>query len=97
MKQSCREFSPERNDCHFENYKQMKISNLQKRFFPFFVMLISIVMIGGLLFVDAVIAATDCTAQMDIWHHVAAVWSNDGTPDVTDVMLYVDGILEDIC
>lgn len=30
------------------------------------------------------------------WHHVAAVFSNDGTPDVTDVLLYVDGVLEPI-
>jgi len=26
------------------------------------------------------------------WHHVAATWENDGTPDVSDVKLYVDGI-----
>jgi len=28
------------------------------------------------------------------WHHVAAVFLNDGTPDVSDVKLYVDGIEE---
>jgi len=25
------------------------------------------------------------------WHHVAVTWSNDGTPNVTDAKLYVDG------
>jgi len=25
------------------------------------------------------------------WHHVAAVWSDDGSPDVGDTLLYVDG------
>lgn len=28
------------------------------------------------------------------WHHVAAVLENDGTPDVSEVKLYVDGRLE---
>jgi len=28
------------------------------------------------------------------WHHVAVTWSNDGTPDVIDAKLYVDGIGE---
>lgn len=28
------------------------------------------------------------------WHHVACVFSDDGTPNVADVKLYVDGILE---
>jgi len=28
------------------------------------------------------------------WHHVAAVFPNDGTPDVSDVKFYVDGIEE---
>lgn len=28
------------------------------------------------------------------WHHVAATFANDGTPDVEDVQLYVDGVLE---
>lgn len=26
------------------------------------------------------------------WHHVAATWEDDGTPDVTDTVLYVDGV-----
>jgi len=30
------------------------------------------------------------------WHHVAAVFANDGTPDVEDVLLYVDGAAEAI-
>lgn len=30
------------------------------------------------------------------WHHVAMTWENDGTPDVLDVLLYVDGQLEAI-
>ena len=30
------------------------------------------------------------------WHHIAAVFDNDGTPDVTDVRLYVDGESESI-
>ena len=30
------------------------------------------------------------------WHHVAVVFQNDGTPNVTDVKLYVDGGLETI-
>ena len=29
-----------------------------------------------------------------LWHHVAVTWSNDGTPNVTDAKLYVDGVLE---
>jgi len=28
------------------------------------------------------------------WHHVAAVLENDGTPDVSEVRLYVDGVRE---
>ncbi|MBI9061117.1 MAG: PKD domain-containing protein [Marinilabiliaceae bacterium] len=28
------------------------------------------------------------------WHHVVCVFSDDGTPDVSDVKLYVDGALE---
>ena len=28
------------------------------------------------------------------WHHVAVTWANDGTPNVTDAKLYVDGILD---
>jgi hypothetical protein len=30
------------------------------------------------------------------WHHVACTWQNDGSPNVTDVKLYVDGQLETI-
>ncbi len=30
------------------------------------------------------------------WHHVACTFQNDGTPDATDVKLYVDGTLEPI-
>ena len=29
-----------------------------------------------------------------LWHHVAMTWENDGSPNVTDTLLYVDGILE---
>jgi hypothetical protein len=28
------------------------------------------------------------------WHHVAAVLTNDGTPDVNEIKLYVDGLLQ---
>ena len=28
------------------------------------------------------------------WHHVACTFEDDGTPDVSDVKLYVDGVLE---
>ncbi|MFN3407789.1 MAG: sulfatase-like hydrolase/transferase [Limisphaerales bacterium] len=28
------------------------------------------------------------------WHHIACVFANDGTPNATDVQLYVDGVLE---
>ncbi|MCP4814065.1 MAG: LamG domain-containing protein, partial [Planctomycetaceae bacterium] len=28
------------------------------------------------------------------WHHVAVTWENDGTPDVLDSKLYVDGVLD---
>lgn len=27
-----------------------------------------------------------------LWHHVAAVFRNDASPDVTDILLYVDGV-----
>lgn len=30
----------------------------------------------------------------DSWHHVASVFEEDGSPDVTDVLHYVDGVLE---
>jgi MYXO-CTERM domain-containing protein len=29
------------------------------------------------------------------WHHVASVFANDGSPDVADVLHYVDGVLEE--
>lgn len=32
----------------------------------------------------------------DQWHHVAAVLADDGTPDVTEITLYVDGVPEAI-
>lgn len=28
------------------------------------------------------------------WHHVAVTWADDGTPDVQDAKLYVDGVLD---
>ena len=28
------------------------------------------------------------------WHHVAVTWENDGTPDILDSRLYVDGVLD---
>jgi hypothetical protein len=28
------------------------------------------------------------------WHHVAVTWANDGTPDIQDAKLYVDGVLD---
>lgn len=28
------------------------------------------------------------------WHHVAVTWANDGTPDVIDAKIYVDGVLD---
>lgn len=30
----------------------------------------------------------------DAWHHVAVTWEDDGTPNVLDANLYVDGVLE---
>jgi lysophospholipase L1-like esterase len=30
------------------------------------------------------------------WHHIAVVLNNDGTPDISEVLLYVDGVLETI-
>jgi hypothetical protein len=32
----------------------------------------------------------------DTWHHVAAVFETDETPDVTDIRLYVDGVQETV-
>lgn len=28
------------------------------------------------------------------WHHVAVTWADDGTPDIQDAKLYVDGVLD---
>lgn len=28
------------------------------------------------------------------WHHVAVTWANDGSPDIQDAKLYVDGVLD---
>ncbi|MDA7882254.1 LamG domain-containing protein [Akkermansiaceae bacterium] len=28
------------------------------------------------------------------WHHVAVTWADDGTPDILDAKLYVDGVLD---
>lgn len=39
-----------------------------------------------------VVGSTDISDQE--WHHVAAVWEDDGSPNVTDLLLYVDGVLE---
>ncbi|PCH71362.1 MAG: hypothetical protein COC06_01630 [Bacteroidales bacterium] len=30
----------------------------------------------------------------NLWHHVACVFEDDGTPNINDVKLYVDGVLE---
>ena len=30
------------------------------------------------------------------WHHVAMTWEDDGTPNITDALLYVDGVLETV-
>jgi hypothetical protein len=37
-----------------------------------------------------IVGTTDISDQE--WHHVAAVWENDGSPNVNDVLLYVDGV-----
>jgi hypothetical protein len=39
-----------------------------------------------------IVGATDL--RNDSWHHVAAVFETDETPDVTDIKLYVDGMQE---
>ena len=44
---------------------------------------------GGYIVGDSMIADGN-------WHHVAMTWENDGTPNVQDVKLYVDGVLETI-
>ncbi|MCF7954626.1 MAG: hypothetical protein K9M75_02375 [Phycisphaerae bacterium] len=38
---------------------------------------------------------TDLTAN-DQWHHIAVVWRNDGSPDISEVKLYVDGQPESV-
>jgi alpha-N-arabinofuranosidase len=38
----------------------------------------------------------DTDLRNDSWHHVAAVFETDETPDVTDIKLYVDGVQETI-
>ena len=30
------------------------------------------------------------------WHHIAMTWEDDGSPNVEDVLLYVDGVQETI-
>lgn len=42
---------------------------------------------GGYLVGNTVVTDTE-------WHHVAVTWANDGTPDVQDAKLYVDGVLD---
>ncbi len=32
----------------------------------------------------------------NVWHHIAVVFANDGTPNITDALLYVDGVLETV-
>jgi uncharacterized protein (TIGR03382 family) len=39
------------------------------------------------------VTGTDIIANGD-WHHVAMTWENDGTPNVVDTKLYVDGALQ---
>ena len=41
-----------------------------------------------------IVGSTDLSDGM--WHHVAATWEDDGTPNVTDILLYVDGALESV-
>ncbi len=42
---------------------------------------------GGFFVGNTVVTDTE-------WHHVAVTWANDGTPDVIDAKLYVDGVLD---
>jgi hypothetical protein len=37
---------------------------------------------------------TTMTLTDNQWHHVAAVLADDGTPDVSEIKLYVDGVLQ---
>ncbi|HUV65784.1 MAG TPA: LamG domain-containing protein [Sedimentisphaerales bacterium] len=39
-----------------------------------------------------IVGSTDVRDEQ--WHHVAAILIDDGSPNVTEVMLYVDGVLE---
>jgi len=41
-------------------------------------------------------SGTEGTATVadNAWHHVAAVWANDGTPNIADAKFYVDGVLD---
>ncbi len=39
-------------------------------------------------------AASTNTISNGIWHHVAVTWENDGTPDIEDVKLYINGVQE---
>jgi len=41
--------------------------------------------------------STDLNENDNQWHHVAVTWEDDGTPDVEDVKLYVDGVEETDC
>ena len=42
---------------------------------------------GGFFVGNTVVTDTE-------WHHVAVTWANDGTPNVQDAKLYVDGVLD---
>jgi len=42
---------------------------------------------GGFLIGNTIVTDTN-------WHHVAVTWSDDGTPDILDAKLYVDGVLD---
>jgi hypothetical protein len=39
---------------------------------------------------------TDVTVTDNQWHHVAAVLVDDGTPDVSEIQLYVDGLPQSV-
>jgi len=45
-------------------------------------------------------AGTSITADIvvkdDQWHHVAAVLTDDGSPTMDEILLYVDGVLQDV-
>lgn len=42
---------------------------------------------GGFFVGNTVVTDTE-------WHHVAVTWANDGTPNIQDAKLYVDGVLD---